>query len=209
MVSSYANRAVTILNMGAFNITLSISDALSTTANRFTHPNLTAFVVAPNLMVGLLYDPAANAGVGAWRVFDNSLDGDRGDITVASAGTSMTINGSAVTTAKILNANVTVAKLAPQPYVTYGAQSLLTLVGNMVAVTAATTISVPTNASVTIPVGSRIDFLQTTAGQLTLSPAAGVTLSSANGLKTRAQWSALSLLKIGTDQWVVFGDTAV
>lgn len=209
LVSSYANRCVTILNTGSFNITLSVNDALSTAANRFTHPTLTSFVVAPNLMVGMLYDPTANAGAGAWRIFDNSLDGNRGDITVAGAGTSFTINGSAVTTAKIANSNVTVAKLAAQPYTTYASQAINALIGNMVAVTAATTITVPTNATVAISVGSRIDFLQTTAGQLTLVGAAGVTINSSNGLKTRAQWSALSLLKIGTDTWVVFGDTAV
>lgn len=209
LVSTYANRAVTIINSGFFNITLTVADPASSVANRFYHPSLTGYVIGSGLMVSLLYDPTLNSGSGAWRIIDNSLDGNRGDITVSGGGNSFSINAGAVTTSKVLNGNVTVEKLAPQPYTTYTTQALSSLLGNMVAITAATTITVPTDATAGIAVGARVDFLQTTAGQLTLVGASGVTLQSAFGLKTRTQWSVLSLLKIAANQWVVFGDTVV
>lgn len=70
----------------------------------------------------------------------------------------------------------------------------------------ALTLTVPPNSSVAFPVGTRIDVIQTGAGQLTFAPGSGVTLNGTPGLKARAQWSAASLIKRGTDTWVVVGD---
>ena len=73
-------------------------------------------------------------------------------------------------------------------------------------VSSANTLTVPTNSSVAFPVGTRIHVVQTGTGQTTITPAGGVTVNGTPGLKTRAQWSAVTLVKRATDTWVAFGD---
>jgi hypothetical protein len=75
-----------------------------------------------------------------------------------------------------------------------------------VANTSATTITIPTNATVAFPVGTSIDILQTSTGQVTIAGAGGVTVNATPGLKLRAQWSGATLFKRATDTWVVYGD---
>jgi hypothetical protein len=70
----------------------------------------------------------------------------------------------------------------------------------------ANTVTVPLNSSVAYPVGTQIMILQTGAGQTTIAGAVGVTVNGTPGLKLRAQWSAVTLIKRATDTWVVTGD---
>ena len=51
-------------------------------------------------------------GTTSWATVGTLTDGDKGDITVATSGTAWSIDADAVVTAKILDANVTAAKLA-------------------------------------------------------------------------------------------------
>lgn len=86
----------------------------------------------------------------------------------------------------------------------------LTLADNndTVQFTAATAVAVtiPTNATAAFPIGSQILLLQYGAGQLTVG-GAGVTIRASGGkLKSAVQYSLLTLLKIGTDEWVLGGD---
>lgn len=69
----------------------------------------------------------------------------------------------------------------------------------------AQTLTVPTN-TVAFPVGTRIDIVQTGAGQVTVAGADGVTVNATPGLKFRAQWSAGTLIKRATNTWVLIGD---
>jgi hypothetical protein len=71
----------------------------------------------------------------------------------------------------------------------------------------AQTYTVPPNSSVAYPLGTVLSIAAKGAGQITLTPGSGVTLNSAHGLKTSAQWAVVSLTKILTDTWVVSGDT--
>jgi hypothetical protein len=72
----------------------------------------------------------------------------------------------------------------------------------------ATTLTVPTNASVAFPVGqTRIMVAQGGAGQVTIG-GASVTFRSSPGLKIAAQYGAAELFKIGTDEWLVVGRLA-
>lgn len=76
----------------------------------------------------------------------------------------------------------------------------------------ANTVTIPTNATVAYPVGTQIHVLQTGAGQTTVSGTSGVTVNSTGATaaspKLRVQWSSATLIKRGTDTWVVVGDIA-
>lgn len=69
------------------------------------------------------------------------------------------------------------------------------------------TITVPTNASVAIPVGSEVVFFQQGAGQVVFAAAGGVTIQSASSaLKIASQFGAATLKKTATDTWALFGN---
>jgi hypothetical protein len=75
---------------------------------------------------------------------------------------------------------------------------------------AANTITVPPNSSIAFPIGTKIDIAQYGAGQTTIVPGIGVTVRSAGGaLKLSAQYSGATIVKIGTDEWYLFGDITV
>jgi hypothetical protein len=74
---------------------------------------------------------------------------------------------------------------------------------------AAITLTVPTNASVAFATGTQITIIQTGAGQVTVAGAVGVTVSASDSAtKLRTQYSAATLIKTGTDSWVLIGDIA-
>jgi hypothetical protein len=75
-----------------------------------------------------------------------------------------------------------------------------------VANASATTITIPLNSAVAFPVGTSIDILQTSTGQVTIAGDAGVTVNATPGLKLRTQWSSATLFKRAENTWVVFGD---
>lgn len=76
----------------------------------------------------------------------------------------------------------------------------------------AQTYTIPLNSSVAFPIGSIINVIQIGAGQVTIQGASGVTVAStgntATAPKIRAQYSAASCIKVGTDSWYVVGDIA-
>lgn len=73
----------------------------------------------------------------------------------------------------------------------------------------AVTLTVPLNSSVAFPVGTKIDLFQYGAGQVTVSPAGGVTLQS-YGSKTKIAgiYAAATLIKAATDTWILVGNLA-
>lgn len=68
-----------------------------------------------------------------------------------------------------------------------------------------TTLTIPADATVAFPVGTYIMVVQTGAGQVTIA-GSGFTPNATPGLKLRTQWSTATLIKRGTDSWVVSGD---
>jgi len=75
-----------------------------------------------------------------------------------------------------------------------------------VASASGTTITIPTNSAVAYPIGTSIDILQTSTGQVTIAGDTGVTVNATPGLKLRTQWSSATLFKRATNTWVVYGD---
>lgn len=86
---------------------------------------------------------------------------------------------------------------------------VLTDTGKVVEVNSAsaTNVTVPQNSSVAFPVGTVIEVCQLGAGQVTIVQGTGATLRAPNGLKLRTQYSAASLRKRATNEWLVSGDT--
>lgn len=70
------------------------------------------------------------------------------------------------------------------------------------------TVSFPNNINVAYPIGTRIDFIQIGAGQISFQGLTGVTVNATPTLKMRAQHSAASCIKIATDTWQLVGDLA-
>jgi hypothetical protein len=69
------------------------------------------------------------------------------------------------------------------------------------------TLTVPTNASVAFPAGSRIDLVQYGAGQVTIAAASGVTINSKNSNnKLTGLYAAATLWYRGSDVWILIGD---
>jgi len=83
--------------------------------------------------------------------------------------------------------------------------------GKLIRCTKATsmTILIPTNATQAYSIGQRVDIMQYGAGQVTVSPDTGVTLRSTPTNKLRATYSTASIIKIGTNEWVLAGDVAL
>ena len=70
----------------------------------------------------------------------------------------------------------------------------------------AITLTIPANSSVAYPVGTKIDFAQLGAGQVTVAGAGGVTVNATPTLKLREQYSGASCIKTATDTWLLVGD---
>lgn len=70
-------------------------------------------------------------------------------------------------------------------------------------------LTVPPNSSVAFSTGTVIEVFQYGAGQTTIVAGSGVTIRSSGGkLKLTGQYSAASLRKRATDEWVLQGDIA-
>lgn len=73
-------------------------------------------------------------------------------------------------------------------------------------VASANALNVPNNNTVAFPLGTTVLVIQSGAGQTTVTPVAGVTINATPGLKLRTQWSVATLIKRGTNEWVLAGD---
>jgi uncharacterized repeat protein (TIGR02543 family) len=69
------------------------------------------------------------------------------------------------------------------------------------------TLTVPTNSSVEIPIGYQYFVIEAGSGRTTFTPAAGVTINSKNSqMYIDTQYGKATLLKVGTNSWIAYGD---
>ena len=70
--------------------------------------------------------------------------------------------------------------------------------------TTAVTVTIPTNASVAFPIGTKIAIMKYGTGNVTIQGATGVTLRDPNNQASiTTQYDVRVIVKIGTDEWVV------
>jgi hypothetical protein len=73
----------------------------------------------------------------------------------------------------------------------------------------ANTLTIPTNGSVAFPIGTEITVMQYGSGQTTIAQPGGVTIRSKGGyLKIADQYTGVTLVKVGTDEWYLIGNLA-
>jgi hypothetical protein len=86
-------------------------------------------------------------------------------------------------------------------------------VNSLIAFTSASaiTVTVPAWSSLSAAwdLGNSIDLLQKSTGQITIAPGVGVSVRTTGIAKTRDQYSAVTLVYIDTNEWLLQGDTAV
>jgi hypothetical protein len=71
----------------------------------------------------------------------------------------------------------------------------------------ANNLTVPLNSSIAFPTGTTIYATQYGAGQTTIVATGGVTINSTNSWKKiNAQYGSVTLIKVGTDEWYLFGN---
>jgi hypothetical protein len=71
----------------------------------------------------------------------------------------------------------------------------------------AITATIPPNSSVAYPIGSVITLMQWGAGTVTVAPGSGVTLrGDGSKFKTNAQYAIATVMKMDSDEWVMFGN---
>lgn len=69
------------------------------------------------------------------------------------------------------------------------------------------TLTIPTNGTIAFPVGTVIELWQQGAGQVTVSPAGGVTMRSPSSkTKLAGQYASATLRQRATDEWSLEGD---
>jgi hypothetical protein len=132
--------------------------------------------------------------------------------------TSPAISGATLTTSTLTSPTVDDPKLNLSVNAQTGTTYTFVLADNGKLVTAsnasAQTYSIPTNASVAFPTGTQINVLQIGTGQVTINAVtSGTTTVTSTGAtaaapKLRAQYSAATCIKTGTDTWTVVGDIA-
>jgi hypothetical protein len=74
----------------------------------------------------------------------------------------------------------------------------------------ANNLTIPLNSSVAYSIGTEITITQYGTGRTTIVATSGVTTRSVNNwLRANGQYSVIGLLKVGNDEWYVYGDISV
>ncbi|WP_316841363.1 hypothetical protein [Pedobacter gandavensis] len=125
--------------------------------------------------------------------------------TVAGYGITDAVSTTTLNTAVALKADLSLSissKTANYTLVLADNGKMITM--NMAG---ANTLTIPTNATVALPIGSQIIVYAEGVGVTTITPASGVTINSVGGkTKITGQYSTVTLIKKATNIWAVIGD---
>jgi hypothetical protein len=189
--------------------------------NFYTAGVATADAAVPSTVVTAKADLLVGASSG---VVDNLAVGTNNQVLTADstqtlgvkwatpASGDVTLTGTQTLTNKTLTDPVVTESVNAQTGTTYTA--VLTDAKQMVTLSnaSAITVTLPPNSSVAYAAGSKIDFIQKGAGQVTFAQGAGVTIrstgSTATAPKLRTQYSAATAWYEGSDVWYIVGDIA-
>ena len=71
------------------------------------------------------------------------------------------------------------------------------------------TLTIPPNSSTAFTLGDRVDILLSSVGSLSVVGGDGVTINAEGSLTTlSSRWTRATLIKIGTDSWVMTGGSS-
>jgi hypothetical protein len=132
--------------------------------------------------------------------------GDVANIVTARANLAVSYGTTAATVAQGNDARFVTVPTTTQAGTSY--TLVLADAGTAVEFTngSAVTVTVPENSDVAFVIGTVIELVRYGAGQVTITPASGVTIRTASSSTTRAQYSVVSLRKRGSDEWILSGD---
>ena len=127
-----------------------------------------------------------------------------GDVWMTTAAVFARVNGATQQLANVIDITKSAESVQTASYTLALADAgAVVTINNALAVNC----TVPPNSSVAFPIGTRIDVVQWGAGQVSVVAGAGVTIrSSGSKLKINGQFSAATLWKRGSDEWLLAGD---
>jgi hypothetical protein len=200
-VSTGANNTAIGFNAGLINTTGTVNTFLGALAGSAVTSG------SKNVVIG------ANTGSSIATSSNNIIisDGDGNSrISVNSSGV-VSIPGSISVTGTVIYHATTNTPTLSGPYVLVLADD-----GKFLEMSSSSEnyVDVPLNSSVAFPVGTQINIVQTGTGQTIIRDStnggtAGVTVRATPGKKLRATWSAATLLKRSTNEWILMGDLTV
>jgi len=137
--------------------------------------------------------------------------GDASNQSVATAVTGeVTISNTGVTEVTSIDGNISIQGFRPYSRETTTERTLsLADAGTFISAenVGGTEVTIPTNASVAFTQGTEIDFIQKTAGALSIAGDTGVTLNGAvaGSVEVTAQWGGVTIKLIADDEWIAVG----
>lgn len=145
---------------------------------------------------------ANNVNVGVTAA--NEIDTVSGDLTIDSAGGTVTIDDNLTVTGTTVLGPSIILDVVSTTYTL-----ALTDQGKILETTngSGCVVTVPPESSVNFPVGSQVTTIRNTANSVSFAAGAGVTIrSDSSKFYIATQYSAATLVKRGSDEWYLFGN---